>query len=258
MIVAIREPQSCWEAFQASFVLKRAHKRLNRTVIQALIRERLELAVDLKAAWWHMSDGLAEGGRQVESWMQEQLLLHGLELASLELVGVPRTRRSDTREDLVPLYQECWLDDIPTADGFLLSLSVVVRSWVSACVAGQGNVNLLDGELAHSARQFFGSLDAETAMAQINPWQESLRGILDHLEATYRTAAALLAATRSGVFREDPGIHSDCVWVTRRVLKSGPNAFQPGQRYGYLDPYQLFFMLKDRQQMHERYRLGKG
>lgn len=258
MIVAITEPQSCWEAFQASFVLKRAHKRLNRTVIQAIIRERLELAVALKAAWWHMSDGLAEGCRQVEEWMKEQLLIHGLELASLDLVGVPRTPRADRRDDLVPLYQESFLDRIATADGFELSLAVVVRSWVSPCVAGQGNVNLLDGDLAHSAERFFGPRDAETALADVTRWQESLRSILDHLEATYRTAAGLLAATKSGIFREDPGIHSDCVWVTKRQLKSGPRAFQPGQRYGYLDPYQLFFMLKDRQQMHERYRLGKG
>ena len=258
MIVAVTEPQSCWEAFQASFVLKRAHKRLNRTVIEAIIRERLELAVAQKAAWWLMSDGLTEGCHQVEAWMKEQLLIHGLELASLDLIGVPRTARADRRDDLVPLYQECWLDGIPTADGFELSLAVVVRSWVSPCVAGQGNVNLLDGDLEHSARSFFSRFDAETALAEVTHWQESLRGILDHLEATYRTAAGLLAATKTGIFREDPGIHSDCVWVTRRQLKSGPRAFQPGQRYGYLDPYQLFFMLKDRQHMHEHYRLGKG
>lgn len=258
MIVGVSEPQSCWEAFQASFVLKRAHKRLNRTVIQAIIRERLELAVALKGAWWHMTDGAAEGCRQVEAWMTEQLLIHGLELASLELVGVPRTPRKDTRFDLVPLYQECWLDRIPTADGFELSVAVVVRSWVPPSVAGQGNVNLLDGDLSHSAEKFFKSLDSETALAQVSRWQESLRPILDHLQATYRTAAGLLAAAKTGLFREDPGIYSDCVWVTKRQIKSGPSAFQPGQRYGYLDPYQLFFMLKDRKHMHEHYRLGKG
>jgi hypothetical protein len=258
MIVAVTEPQSCWEAFQASFVLKRAHKRLNRTVIEAIIRERLELAVAQKAAWWLMSDGLAEGCHQVEAWMKEQLLVHGLELASLELVGVPRTPRGQVREDLVPLYQESWLDQIPTADGFHLNLSAVVRTWVPASVAGQGHHNILDDDLRHLACAFFGELDAETALRDVPRWQESLRPLLDQLEGTYRTVAGLLAATRSGVLREDPGIVSDTVWITRRQLKSSPRAFQPGQRYGYLDPYQLFFMLKDRKQLHERYRLGKG
>lgn len=258
MIVAVTEPQSCWEAFQASFVLKRAHKRLNRTVIEAIIRERLELAVAQKAAWWLMSDGLAEGCHQVESWMKEQLLVHGLELASLELVGIPRTARSHDREDLVPLYQESWLDQIPTADGFQLNLSVVVRSWVPQSVAGQGNHNILDDDLRHLAVQYFSALDAETALAEVSRWQATLRPLLDQLEATYRTVAGLLTAARCGILREDRGIASDTVWITRRQLKSGPGAFQPGQRYGYLDPYQLFFMLKDRKQLHERYRLGKG
>lgn len=258
MIVAVTEPQSCWEAFQASFVLKRAHKRLNRTVIEALIRERLELAVAQKAAWWLMSDGLAEGCHQVEAWMKEQLLVHGLELASLDLVGIPRTARGHDREDLVPLYQESWLDQIPTADGFQLNLSVVVRSWVPQSVAGQGNHNILDDDLRHLAVQYFSALDAETALSEIGRWQGTLRPLLDQLEATYRTVAGLLTAARCGILREDKGIASDTVWITRRQLKSGPRAFQPGQRYGYLDPYQLFFMLKDRKQLHERYRLGKG
>lgn len=258
MIVAVTEPQSCWEAFQASFVLRRAHKRLNRTVIEAIIRERLELAVAQKAAWWLFSDGLAEGCHQVEAWMKEQLLVHGLELASLDLVGVPRTPRGHSREDLVPLYQESWLDNIPTADGFQLNLSAVVRSWVPLSVAGQGSHNILDDDLRHLARQFFAQRDAETALADVSRWQGTLRPLLDQLEATYRTVAGLLAAAKSGVLREDPGIISDTVWITRRQLKPGPKAFQPGQRYGYLDPYQLFFMLKNRKQLHEHYRLGKG
>lgn len=258
MIVAVTDSDSCWEAFQASFVLKRSHKRLNRTVIQALIRERLELAVAQKAAWWLMSDGLAEGCRQVEDWMKQQLLVHGLELASLEMVGIPRTAASLDGGDRVPLYQENWLDKIATADGFELSLSLVIRSWVPACMAGQSNINLLEGDLARSAQAFFSSLDSETALAEVSRWQNTLRPAMDQLEASYQTAAGLLQAARTGVFRLDKGIRSDCCWVTHRQIRPGPRAFQPGQRYGYLDPYQLFFMLRNRKQLHENYRLGKG
>jgi len=258
MIVPITESDSCWEAFQASFVLKRAHKRLNRTVIQALIRERLELAVAQKAAWWLMSDGLAEGCRQVEDWMKRQLLVHGLELASLELVGIPRTTAGSEHGDRVPLYQENWLDKIPTADGFELSLALVIRSWVPTCMAGQSSVNLLEGELTQSAQAFFFCRDSETALAEVAGWQSTLRPAMDQLEASYQMAAGLLLAARTGIFRLDKGIQTDLCWVTQRKIRPGPRAFQPGQRYGYLDPYQLFFMLRNRKQLHENYRLGRG
>lgn len=256
MIVTIADAESHWEAFQASFLLKRAHKRLNRTVIQALIRERLELAVARQGAWWQMSEGLTQGCESVQQWMTEQLSLHGLELERLDLLAIPRTPHRNPRPDLVPLYQENWLDKIPTADGFELSLTVVVRNWVPPAMAGQSCLNVADGELRQSAIQFFGRMDAETALAEVTSWQQSLRPVLDQLEEAYRTAAGLLHATRTGVFREDRGIHSDSCWVTRRQIQPGPKAFVPGQRYGYLDPYQLFFMLRDRKQMHERYRSG--
>jgi hypothetical protein len=60
------------------------------------------------------------------------------------------------------------------------------------------------------------------------------------------------------LFRQDKRICSDSCWVTRRQLKPGKRAFAPGQRYGYLDPYHLFYMLKDRKQLHELYRSGRG
>lgn len=258
MLVAVKDSQSCWEVFQASFVLKRTHKRMNRMVIEALVRERLELAIAQKSAWWLTREGLSEGSRQVESWMREQLWMHGLELAELELVGLARTEHAHTRDDLFPLYQENWLEQIPTADGFFLSFSVVMRLWVPATLVGYERRNLYHDELKCLSIDFFSPLDSETALSKISVWQQSLRPILEHLETTYRTVDGLLAAVKNGLLRRDAGVIADTVWVTRCQLKAGEAAFQPGQRYGFLDAYQLFFMLQDRQQLHERYRLGRG
>jgi hypothetical protein len=258
MIVSVNDPASRYEAFQASLFLKRAHKRLNKTVIEALIRERLELVIAQKSAWWLMSDGLTEGCRQVQSWMKEQLAVHGLELENLELVGIHRSPTAEPREDLVATYQECWLDRIPTSDGFELTLSVVIRSWVPPALAGKGNFSGVDADLLSLAQQFFSQRDSETALGDVALWQSQLRPVLEQMEEAYRVASGLLEASKTGLFRQDKRICSDSCWVTRRQLKPGKRAFAPGQRYGYLDPYHLFYMLKDRKQLHELYRSGRG
>lgn len=258
MLVTLAHPEAHWEAFQASFWLKRAHKRLNRTVIQALVRERLELAVEQAAEHWQHPDDFEAGSRQVERWLSRQLEVHGLELDRLRLIGLPRVAAARQRTDLMPVYQEYWLEDLSTHDGFQLSLDVVVRAWVPSLVVGQGNVTMLESAIKESAEQFFAGVDSEKCLAEVQEWQSSLADFRDLLGQTYRVVAALLQATRTGVMREDPGIYSDCSWVTRRQLKSGPKAFQPGQRYGFLDPYQLFFMLRDRKRLERGFLSGRG
>lgn len=258
MLVTLAHPEAHWEAFQASFWLQRAHKRLNRTVIQALVRERLELAIEQALEYWVHPEDFEAGSRHVERWLARQLEVHGLELDRLRLVGLPRVPQVRHRDDLVPTYQEYWLEDIATQDGFQLSLDVVVRAWVPALVVGQGSVTLLDSLIKESAEQYFAQVDLEKCLAEVQNWQTQLADFRQNLGLTYRVVSALLLAAKTGVMREDPGIFSDCSWVTRRQLKSGPRAFQPGQRYGFLDPYQLFFMLRDRKRLERGFLSGRG
>lgn len=259
MLVAFSSPESHWEAFQASFLLKRAHKRMNRTVIQALIRERLELAIEQAAAFWQEASDFERGQAQVEAWLREQLSLLGLELGELTLVGLPRVKPLSTRADLKPLYQEVWLDSIATSDGFALNLSLVMRCWVVPfLVFGVDLVGGLGDRLNHSAQAYFGKLDSEACLAQVPDWQATLEPEREWWGDNYRELAALFTASRDGRYALDKGVRADACWVTRRQLVSGDEAFQPGRRYGFLTPYQLLFMLKDRESLQRHYRAGKG
>lgn len=258
MVVRVTDPAACWEAFQASLVLKRAHKRLNRTVIQALVRERLELRIDQLAALWHSPDMLDHGMHSVESWMKSELSHNGLELERLELTEIPRGPRPEGREGLAARYDEFWLEKIATADGFELTLSLVVRTWVPPILAGTGQITWPHESFKHHATQYFGQLDAETALAQISHWQSTLSPLLEQMGHGVRSAWALMSAPRHGLLREETAIGTDLTWVTRKQIRSGSEAFVPGQRYRYLDAYHLFFLLRNWQQMPERYRMGRG
>lgn len=259
MLVAYSRSDAHWEAFQASFLLKRAHKRMNRTVIQALIRERLELAVEQAAPHWNDAADFEKGRAQVEEWLREQLNYLGLELGQLSLLGLPKVEPTTPRPDLKPIYQEVWLDSIATSDGFALNLALVMRCWVAPFLAfGVDLVSGLGDRLSHSAQAFFGQLDSETCLGQIAQWQATLEPEREWLGDNYRELAALFTASRDGRYAPDKGVQADACWVTRRELVSGDEAFHPGRRYGFLTPYQLFFMLKDRESMHRHYRAGKG
>lgn len=258
MVVRVTDPAACWEAFQASLVLKRAHKRLNRTVIQALVRERLELRVEQLAACWRQRELLQQGIADVEAWLKSELSVNGLELERLELTELPRGSVSDNRDGLLPRYDEFWLEKIPTADGFEISLSLVVRTWVPPILAGTGQITWPHESFRHHACHFFGKLDAESCLAQVGHWQTTLTPLLEQMGQGVRSAWALMSAPRNGLLREEAGIGTDLTWVTRKAIRSGSEAFVPGQRYRYLDAYHLFFLLRNWQQMPERYRMGKG
>lgn len=232
---------------------------MNRTVIQALIRERLELAIEQAAEHWLEAGDFDLGRIQVEDWLREQLNLLGLELGELTLVGLPKVQPITSRPDLKPLYQEVWLDSIATSDGFALNLSLVMRCWVVPfLVLGVDLVSGLGDRLNHSAQAFFQPLDSETCLAQVPRWQATLEPEQEWWGDNYRELAALFTASRDGRYALDKGVRSDACWVTRRELISGDEAFHPGRRYGFLTPYQLLFMLKDRESMHRHYRAGKG
>lgn len=259
MLVAITHPESLWEACQASFLIHRAHKRMNRTVIQALIRERLELAVEQASDFWKKPEDFEAGRAFVQDWMIEQLALNDLELSRLELVGLPRNPPLTVRQDLVPHYQEVWLDGIKTSDGFELNLAVAVRWWVLSsfplCVE---MIVSLGDRFRHSAEEFFKPLDCETGLAQMANWQASLQPQLEWWSDTYRELVRLWRAHQGVAHQRDLAIRADATWVTRKEVRASSEAFQPGKRYGYLDPYQLFFMLKDPKLMSRHYRSGKG
>jgi hypothetical protein len=258
VVIRVADPDSCWEAFQATLVLKRAHKRLNRTVIQALVRERLELCIEQMGENWRDPARVTQGCAEVEEWMKRELSRNGLELESLELVEIPRSQTPPARPDLLPRYDEFWIENVPTVDGFELNLSLVVRSWVPAILAGAGQITWPQDSFKQHAWEFFSRLDSETCLAQVQTWQASLSPLLAHIGDGVRSAWALMTAPMHGMLREDSGITTDVTWVTRRQLRSGNDAFVPGQRYKYLDAYHLFFLLRNWQQMPDRYRMGKG
>lgn len=258
MVVRVTDPESCWEAFQATLYLKRAHKRLNRTVIQALVRERLELCIEQMTERWRNPADVAQACADVQEWMKQELSHNGLELERLEMVEVPRSAVPASRHDLLPRYDEFYIDKVPTADGFELNLSLVVRTWVPPVLAGAGQITWPYDSFQQNAWEFFGKLDSETCLAQVQTWQATLHPLMEHIGDGVRSAWALMSAPKLGLLREDSGIKTDVTWVTRRQIRSGSEAFIPGQRYKYLDAYHLFFLLRNWQHMPERYRMGKG
>lgn len=259
MIVAVRDPQSCWEAFQAVLRLKRAHKRLNRQVIQALIRERLELCIEQLGEVWHDPTRLEEGRAQVSEWLHEQLLSFEIELEAFDLRELPRSSPQRDRPELRPRYDEFWLEKIVTADGFELELDLVVRTWVPELLAGAGGMNWLAGAFTRAAEEFFGPLDSEAGLSEVARFQLHLAPLQGLLQDNLGMAWNLLTAHRhGGVLGRNPRISCDATWVTRRSVSAQKAAFQPGRQIRYLDAYHLFALMENWQNLPDRYRMSSG
>ena len=253
MLIALSQPESHWEAIQASLRLRRAHVRMNRTVIQAMIRERLELSIENCLPLLREPDTLGEATEQIHSWLNEQLVSLEIQLEQLNLVGLVRCPPEFDASGVAPRYHELWFDNLPCADGFELDLGVVVRGWFP-CNTLEFSDETLRALIQKVAYEHTRERDAETALAQIGQFQAALSGPLEAWTDLVRDGVRLLRLSNVA----NSKVRADRTWITRKTLRASQKAFQPGQRYGYLDPYQLFFMLKDRDTMQRHYGPGQA
>lgn len=211
--------------------IKKIDRPIDKAVLEACLREQLELALELNL------ESVA-----LDSQLISSLAPMGVHLQRVECRPIPSDRLCSCSPGLQIEFWEFWLDGLATNDGFLCSLDLVVGLQLSPeIVANQSHSIILNRALAAAARLWlalaFRGFGVEDVLSRKAEWSAMLLSSLQ--EGHFDKTLDELHSRQIG-----PG-HSAgpvALWVTDVGVTAQPQAFRPSPLSRYGDPLANYYL----------------